>query len=179
MSSRLDGWSLRTIARGPMASVASQATGVLQLGLLLLHGGATDATDSYFYLFGLGLTPVLLLVMGVMYPLLVSESVTQQGLRRLRIAAPLGAAVVLACGFLWLASQRGLAGALPAIASLLAANAVLQARLYYRAVAAEANGDALWISGIALPANLCACAVLVLPWPSSAAATVAMSAALV
>jgi hypothetical protein len=180
MRSRVDGWNLRTLGRGPVASVASQATGMLQLGLLLLlHGGATDATDSYFYLFSLGLTPVLLLVVGVMYPLLISESVTQKGLRRLRVAAPLGAALVVGGGFLWLASQRGLAEPLPAIAVLLAVNSVLQARLYYRAVAAEATGDALWISGIALPANLCACAVLALPWPSSAAATVAMSAALV
>jgi hypothetical protein len=162
-----------------VASALSQATGLLQLGLLLLHGGATHATDNYFYLFGLGLTPVLILVLGVMYPLLVSEAITQRGLRRIHVASPLIAALSVACGAAWVASQRGPTGALPAIASLLAVNAVLQALLHFRAVAAEADGDALWISGIALPANSSACAVLVFPWASSALAAVAMSAALV
>jgi hypothetical protein len=179
MRSELRGWSLRTIVRGPVASVLSQATGLLQLGLLLLHGGATRATDNYFYLFGLGLTPVLILVLGVMYPLLVSEAISRRGLQRIRFATPLICALVVVCGAAWVASQRGPAGALPTIASLLAVNAVLQALLHFRAVAAEADGDALWISGIALPANASACAVLVFPWASSAAAAVAMSAALV
>src|SRR3954468_24022646 len=98
MRSELRGWSLRTIVRGPVASVTSQATGLLQLGLLLLHGGATHATDNYFYLFGLGVTPVLVLALGVMYPLLVSEAITKRGLGRIRLATPLISALAVAGG---------------------------------------------------------------------------------
>src|SRR3712207_7156628 len=51
MRGRLDARTRRAVVRGPVAATASQAAGLLQIGLLLLHGGATDATDAYFYLF--------------------------------------------------------------------------------------------------------------------------------
>ena len=87
--------ALTRIARGPVASAASQAAGLVQVGLLLLHGGATNATDTYFYLFTFGLTPTQILIVGVMYPLLLNgESLTRRGLVRIRRATPALAAVI-------------------------------------------------------------------------------------
>ncbi|MGK5169812.1 hypothetical protein [Geodermatophilus sp. CPCC 205761] len=171
---------VRVGLRGPVASIASQAAGLLQLALLLLHGGATAATDAYLYLFTLGQTPVLLLVVGVVYPMLLNDQrISPRGLRRLRVAAPLLGATFVLAGSLWLHANRGLDGQFVAIAVALLLNAVLQGRLFFRAVVAEAAGDALWIAGIALPANVCACIALAFPWGSSEDATTAMVVALV
>jgi hypothetical protein len=68
--------------------------------------------------------------------------------------------------------------ALLVVAVVMSLNAVLQGLLYRRAAAAEAGGDPLWIAGIALPANICACAVLAWPWETSTSATLAMVMAL-
>jgi hypothetical protein len=166
--------------RGPAISLASQITGLAQIALLLSHGGATGATDTYFYLFSLGLTPTLILVQGLMYPLLLNETkISQNGLRRIRKGTPLLAFGFILVGCGWLALRGRLHGEQLPLAILIAANTVLQARLFFRAVAAEASGNPLWISGIALPANLTACVMLLLPWRSSLAATTAMLVALV
>jgi hypothetical protein len=149
------------------------------VGLLLLHGGATNATDTYFYLFTWGLTPSLILVVGVMYPMLLNTRVaSRRALRRIRFTAPASAVLCVLVGYAWLATNRQMSAALFAIALLMSANAALQARIYFRAVAAEAGGDALWISGLALPANISACAVLAWPWDTSTAATTAMVGAI-
>lgn len=170
----------RAVIRGPLAATASQAVGLLQIGLLLLRGGATDETDTYFYLFTAGLTPVHILVVGVMYPLLLNaQPISQRGLARIRVAAPITAAAFVAGGCLWIARARQLDEHLLTIAVILAVNAILQGCLYFRAVAAEAGGDALWTAGIALPANACACAALLWPWEDSSAATTAMVVGLV
>jgi hypothetical protein len=172
--------TLLVASRGPAASVASQAIGLLQIGLLLLHGGVTNATDTYFYLFTLGLTPILILVMGVMYPMLLNgQPISRRGLRRIRLAATFSAVACVLGGYGWLAANREMDATLLIVAVFLSANAVLQAQLYSRAAAAEAGGNALWISGIALPANVGACAALAWPWGSSNAATIAMVAGLV
>ena len=171
--------SLARLARGPVASAASQAAGLVQVGLLLVHGGATNATDTYFYLFALGLTPTQILIVGVMYPLLLNgDSLTPRGLVRLRRVTPALAAISVLAAYAWLALNRDMGAALHVIAAVMSLNAVLQARLHYRACAAEAGGDSLWIPGIALPANLAACISLALPWSSSTAATTAMVSAL-
>src|SRR5690242_12183540 len=60
--------------RGPAASLASQVASLLQFALLLARGGASEATDAYFYLFNLGLMPITMLLGGLMYPQLVSTS---------------------------------------------------------------------------------------------------------
>lgn len=147
--------------------------------MLLLHGGATNATDTYFYLFSLGLTPTLILIVGVMYPMLLNrDGITQRGLRRIRWVTPVLAAACVLVGYGWLAANRDMGAALLVIACVMSLNSVLQAAIYYRSAAAEAGGDALWISGVALPANLAACAVLVWPWGSSMTATLAMVIAL-
>ncbi len=167
------------VIRGPVASAASQAAGLLQVVLLLLQGGATNATDTYFYLFAIGLTPTQILIVGVMYPLLLNgDSLTRRGLMRIRITTPLLAATSVLVAYAWLAVNRDTGGALHIVAAVMSVNAVLQALLYYRASAAEAGGEALWISGIALPANLAACLSLTWPWASSTVATTAMVSAL-
>src|SRR5450759_266652 len=168
-----------TWLRGPLASFASQATGLVQLGLLLSHGGATRATDAYFYLFSLGLTPTLILLYGLMYPLLLNEQqVSRAGLRRIRTSGPVLSAVFVVAGCGWLRLRGRLDDDMLPLIVLLAGNAVVQNRLLFRAVAAEAGGSALWISGVALPANLAACTVLLIPWKTSLSSAVAMVAAL-
>jgi hypothetical protein len=53
-------------------------------------------------------------------------------------------------------------------------NAVVQARLWFRAIAAEAGGQAVWIAGVALPANIVAVAALAPAWSAPELAVTAM-----
>jgi hypothetical protein len=104
------------------------------VGLLLIHGGATNATDTYFYLFALGLTPTQILIVGVMYPLLLNgNALTSRGLVRLRRVTPALAAISVVAAYAWLALNRDMGGALHVIAAVMSLNAVLQARLHNRA----------------------------------------------
>lgn len=170
---------VRRAARAPAASLLSQVVGLAQVGLLLVRAGANEATDAFFYLFTLGLIPTLMLITGIVYPRLVSTSpMSSRGLQRMRLAAPTVAAALVVAGSLWIRSQGRLHDELVPLACLLLLNAVLQARLYFRAAASEAGGVALWSAGIALPANAGAVALLLLPWSSPAHAVTAMAAGL-
>jgi hypothetical protein len=149
------------------------------LVLLLVRGGATNATDTYFYLFSLGLTPVLILVVGVMGPLLLnSQTLSKRGLQIIHFGAPTCAAFAVMGGYAWLRTHRQMEDELLSIALIMSLNAVLQGLLYYRAVAAEASGNASWSAGIAFPANAAACLALAWPWSTSITATLAMVSAL-
>ena len=56
---------------------------------------------------------------------------------------------------------------------------MVQARLWFRAVAIEARGNAIWIAGVALPANMLAVIVLLFPWNTPAIVMTAMTGGLV
>ena len=166
--------------RGPVISAASQGIGLVQLLLMLARAGTNDATDTYFYLFNLGLVPINCIVVGMMYPsLLNSHRISRAGVAGIRRATPVLCALFVLGGALWLGNNGRLGGPLSALVALSVLNAVIQARLWFRAVAAEAGGEAMWIAGVALPPNVLAVVALIYPWHSPAAAMTAMTTGLV
>lgn len=166
--------------RGPLISLLSQGVGLIQLGAILLVIGASEATDAYFYLFSLGLIPVLILLVGLMYPSMLTElRMSKVGLARLRWITPLASILFILGGSLWLELSSRFAVALIPLVVVLSINAVFQGAAWFRAIAAEAEGEQLWISGIALPANAFATLLLVPPWPTKTMAVLAMTIGLV
>jgi hypothetical protein len=151
-----------------------------QILLLLLRAGANEATDAYYYLFNLGLTPITGIIVGVVYPsMLNAERLSRLDLKRLRTAVPILCVVMVTGGSGWLAINGRLPPELVPLAALSSANSVIQARLWFRAVAAEAGGQAMWIAGVALPPNIVAVAILVAPWSSPTGAVTGMVTGLV
>ena len=166
---------VKTLLRAPVASIASQAVGLAQLGLLLLRAGANEATDAYFYLFNLGMLAITGIIAGVVYPSLLSaERLSRSDLRLVRNAVPVLSLLMVAGGAAWLAVNQRLGTGLYALVALSGVNAMVQGRLWFRAVAAEAGGHALWIAGVALPANVLAVAALAPPWRDPEIAVTAM-----
>jgi hypothetical protein len=160
-------------------SLSSQAVGLVQLLLILLRAGTNQATDAYFYLFTLGLAPITCVVVGVMYPSLLNERrITRRGLVRIRRITPLLSLFFVTAGSMWLLANGRLSGQLVGVAIACAVNSMIQARLWFRAVATEAGGNAFWVAGVALPANLLATAVLLFPWNTPAITMIAMTCGL-
>ena len=169
----------RTWLGPPALSLASQAVGVLQLLLLLWRYGATNATDTYFYLFNLGNLPIQILVVGVLYPLLLNdERVSRRGAALFARWVPAAGIAAVGVGAGWLHVTGRVGGETLPIIAFSALNAFMQARVWVRAVAAEAGGTPHWVSGVALPANLFATTVIALPWPNSDSTVTAMTAVL-
>ncbi|GHP17323.1 hypothetical protein RN2511_020590 [Rhodococcus sp. NKCM2511] len=165
--------------RGPVLSLASQGTGVVQLALLIWRNGANTSTDAYFYLWNLGLLPTLTLLVGVMYPMLLSEHrISRRGVGILRWSTPLLSIVFVGVGAAWLELNGKLGIDLLPIVAASAANAAIQAVVWFRAVFSEAEGDPRWMSGIALPANMLAVLTLLIPWGDPVRSVTAMLIAL-
>ena len=170
---------VRTFLRAPVASIASQAVGLLQLGLLLLRAGANQATDAFYYLFSLGMVSITGIIVGVVYPSLLNhERLSRSDLRSIRNAVPVLSLLMVGGGAAWLGVNDRLGSGLYALVALSGANAVVQARLWFRAVAAEAGGQAVWIAGVALPANIIAVAALAPQWRTPELAVTAMAGGL-
>jgi hypothetical protein len=171
---------IRVMLKAPVLSLSSQFVGMVQLALLLFKVGANEATDVYFYLFNLGMVPTTGLIVGVMYPSLLNEHrLSRRDLAVLRWLTPLLCVVVAGVGSLWLIFNDRLDAQLAWVAAFCVANSVVQARCWYRAVAAEAGGNAAWIAGIALLPNVLAAVALLFPWPSETTAVEAMVGGLV
>jgi hypothetical protein len=149
--------------------------GMAQLALLLFRVGANEATDAYFYLFNLGLIPIHGIIVGVMYPALLNEErLSRRNLAIIRWLTPLICLAIVGSGAGWLWVNDRLGKGLAPIAALCLINSIVQARLWYRAVAAEAGGKASWIAGVALPPNAVATIALLIPWQSANTAMSAM-----
>jgi hypothetical protein len=160
-------------------SLASQVSGLAQLAALLWRFGPSNATDAYFYLFNLGNLPTQILIVGVLYPMMLSaDRVTRRGAKRFGWFVPLAALAVVAAGAGWLWVQNRVTEGLVPILALAALNAAFQARLWFRAVSAEAEGSSRWVAAVALPANVLATLVLLIPWPTSEITVTAMLVAL-
>jgi hypothetical protein len=151
-----------------------------QLALLLIRVGANEATDAYFYLFNLGLIPIHGIIVGIMYPSLLNEErLSQRNLAIIRWCTPLVCLTIGAAGAGWLWFNGRLGQSLVPVAALCLINSVVQARLWYRAVAAEAGGKASWIAAVALPSNTVATILLLIPWSSVNGAMSAMVSGLI
>lgn len=169
----------RGLLSAPVLSLASQASGLAQLAALLWRHGPSNATDAYFYLFNLGNLPTQIFIVGVLYPMMLSsDRVTRRGAKRFGRIVPLAALAVVAAGTLWLWAQGRVTDGLIPILVLAALNAVFQTRLWFRAVCAEAEGSPGWVAAVALPANVLATLVLLIPWSTSEATVTAMMSAL-
>ncbi|MCR2764236.1 hypothetical protein NQ152_12050 [Microbacterium sp. zg.B48] len=166
-------------ALAPILSVASQGIGVGQLILLLARVGANDATDVYLYLFNMGMLPTQIVTVGVVFPMLLNrERITARLARLIRRWIPfVGSGFVLLAAF-WMALNGRLEELLLPIVAASVVNAFLQARVWIRAIGAEAAGDPNWISGIAIPANVLAVGALLLPLPTPELLIFAMVSAL-
>jgi hypothetical protein len=174
------GLPISNLVGGPAVSLASQGVGLAQVGLLILRAGANSATDAYFYLFNMAMLPTLILISSVMYPMLINEQkMSQRGLRRVRWITPFLGTIFVGVGALWLDRSGRLGPALVPLVFVSAANAVVQALVWFKAVCAQAAGGARWISGVALPANFVATVALLVPWGSAVATVTAMVGALV
>jgi hypothetical protein len=166
---------IKAISTAPALSLSSQLVGMAQLALLLLRVGANEATDAYFYLFNLGMVPIHGIIVGVMYPSLLNEErLSKRNIATIRWLTPLICLTAVAAGAGWLWANDRLQESLFLLVLMCMANAVVQARLWYRAVAAEAGGNASWIAGVALPPNLIATIALLISWQSATAAISAM-----
>ena len=171
---------LRRFSGAPLLSMASQIIGLMQLLLLVFRTGASNATDSYLYLFNMGMLPIQVLIVGIMYPRLLNNArITAVGVRRIGVLAPIVSVMLVVAGSAWIALQGRWDAGILLIASLCAVNAAIQAVAWFHAVSAEAGGNPIWTAAVALPANLLATLVLVLPWADTQSATVAMLIALV
>lgn len=169
----------RSIFRAPALSLASQIIGMIQLFVLLWRYGATNATDAYFYLFNLGNLPSQILLVGVLYPMLLNDQkISRRSARLFGAGVSLVGIAAVGVGALWLFRTGRVDPDIVPIIGFSAANAFFQCMLWYRAVAAEAGGVPQWVSAIALPANLLATLVILLPWSSSTSTVTAMTAAL-
>jgi hypothetical protein len=169
----------RSVLRAPALSLASQVAGLLQLAVLLWRHGPSNATDAYFYLFNLGNLPTQILTVGVLYPMLLNtDRITRLGAARFGRWVPVGALAAVALGSIWLGITGRITPDLMPVLLLSGANAVVQAKLWFRAVGAEAGGAPQWVSAIALPANALAIVVMLFPWPSSTSTVTVMMSAL-
>lgn len=171
---------LTSLLRAPALSIASQSFGLAQLALLLLfHGGATESTDTYLYLFTLGITPTLVLTIGVLYPsLLTPHLVSRWAVRAIALCNPVASAGAVALGAIWLSESSAAAPNILLLTAIMSFNSALQSRTYYWAIRAESTGNALWTASLAIPPNMLACAVLLFPWTTSNAAVIAMAIAI-
>lgn len=156
----------RILSRGlaPGISVASQLVGIIQLLLLLLRVGANDATDAYIYLFNMGMLPTQILTVGVVFPMLLNtDRLTRRAAAWAKYVVPLLSMISVVLASTWIWSNGRLGTQLIPIVCASALNAYFQACVWSRAIGAEAGGDATWISGIAIPANVLAVIALCLP----------------
>ncbi|MDR6505103.1 hypothetical protein [Arthrobacter oryzae] len=170
----------KSIVRGPALSLGSQLIGLAQLLVLLWRVGANESTDAYFYLFNIGMLPIQIVIVGVMYPLLLNDDkITRRAIKRLRWLTPLLCSLLVAAGAGWLYISERLGPDLAPIAVASLVNATLQARVWFRAVTAEAAGNPRWISGVALPANFLALLILLFPFSSAPSAVLFMICGLI
>jgi hypothetical protein len=161
--------------RAPLVALASQVSGLIQLALILGRVGPDRATDTYFYLFNLGFVPISCIIVGMMYPSLLNDKrMSRHGLQTIRWVTPLVSAAFVGGGVVWLLANHRLDPPLIGLTVACGVNAVVQTQLWFRAVAAEAGGSAIWVSGVAVPPNVLAALALAYPWHAPVAAMTAM-----
>jgi hypothetical protein len=157
-----------------MVSALSQFIGLVQILLLTRNGGAGSGSDAYFFLFSMALLPIQILLAGLLYPLLLNQTgTTPRTLRRLRLLTPWACVIMVMVGALWLWHLGKLTPSIYGLVILCALNGLVSARLWYYCLELAADGEVIWLAGVALPANILACLVIVNAWsPSTARATI-------
>ncbi|MBF4633030.1 hypothetical protein ITJ38_01285 [Agreia pratensis] len=137
-------------------------------------------TDAYFYLFNIGMLPIQVLIVGVMYPLLLNaERLSRRGIRRIQWITPSLSIVLILGGAAFLALNGRLHLGLLPLVGLAVVNAFVQSLLWFRGVTAEASGNPRWNAAIALPANALATVTLLFPFKQPEVIVAVMVGALV
>lgn len=131
-------------------SVVSQTLGLIQL-FILLHRGAGQATDAYFYILAWSMVPIQVLLVGTYYPtVLRGGKLTAKREKILTATAACStAAMTLGAFAVYRSVASGFAGLdLLALAAAVAALASIPA--WWVALRESASGDPRWLSGITL-----------------------------
>jgi hypothetical protein len=164
-----------------VVSALSQFIGLVQIVLLTRNGGAGRGSDAYFFLFSMALLPIQILLAGLLYPLLLNQTgTTTRTLRRLRLLTPWACVMMVMVGALWLWHLGKLTPSIYGLVALCAINGFVSAKLWYHSLELAADGEAIWLAGVALPANVLACLFIVNAWsPSTARATIMVGGLLV
>jgi hypothetical protein len=161
--------------RAPVVSGVSQLVGLIQIVLLTRGGAAGLATDTYFFLFNLSLLPVQILLAGLLYPTLLNQTLGHSRSRLIhwvRLGTPFLCVVAVALGAGWLWHLNKFPSDLYFLMALCALNGFISAHIWYHCLEIAIEGRALWLAGVALPANLIACLAIAKAWdPASLRAT--------
>jgi hypothetical protein len=165
----------------PAVATLSQFIGLVQIVLLTRSGGAGRGSDAYFFLYSMAFLPTQILLAGLLYPLLLSQTgAAPQTLQRLKALTPWSCVLMVMLGVFWLWHLGHLTPQLYALAILSALNGFVAAKLWYHCLELTADGEVIWLAGIALPANLLACVSIGYAWtPSSLRATVMVGGLLI
>ena len=124
--------------------------------------------------------PITCIIVGVMYPSLLNERrMTRRGLIRIRRITPLLSLLFVAAGSLWLLANDRLSGQLVGVAIACAVNSMVQARLWFRAVATEAGRKRNLDCRGRASRQYVAVTVLLFPWNTPAIVMTAMTCGLV
>jgi len=160
-------------AVAPLVAGLSQLTGLLQLVLLTRAGGAGHASDAYFFLFSMAFLPVQVLLAGLLYPLLLNPSrPNERTLARLKRFTPWSCVLMVLVAAAWLSHTGTLSPSLYVLVGLSGVNGFISAVVWYHCLHLTADGAAIWLAGVALPANVGACLLIAHAWvPSSLRAT--------
>ncbi|WP_148043420.1 hypothetical protein [Flexivirga caeni] len=127
----------------------------------------------------MGMLPIQIGIVGLLYPMLLNRHrATRRVAERIGFLATASSVVLVAGASLWLIHNHRAASTVIVVALPSLANSLVQTRVWFLAVVAEAGGNPMWISGVAVPANLLAVFTLLVPWPHHLAVS-AMVCALV
>lgn len=163
-------------ARAPAVAAASQFLGLVQIYLLTRQHGAGTASDAYFFLFSMSLLPTQVLLVGVAYPILLNSGsgAERRSVSQLQRLVPAVCVGSVAVGTAWLFHVHRLTDAIGVLVAACAANGFISAINWHRALRIAADGNAMWLAGVALPANAVACLAIIDPWNSASTRATAM-----
>lgn len=162
---RVDRSSAVRLFSGPLLSAASQLIGALQLLLILVRIGADSNTDAYFYLWTFGMLPVMTLLSGVLYPMLINRArVSRAFLRGVPVVSSVSSVFLVAVAMWWLVHSGREIDSFYLITGLMCSLVLLQNAVWFRAVIHAAHGEPNWLAGIALVPNVFAVVALSLPY---------------
>lgn len=165
----------------PLVAATAQAMGLLQIILLLRGVGATRISDAYFFLFGWGLAPTQVVMMGVMYPRWLRRGRPRYLSEVLWVSGTSLAGGILTMGalFVYCFLSKGDWHEYIVIAGFLATNSAIATLAWAVALLKAAEGRSLALATVTLPANSLACLGIVFGGQDQGLRVVFMSVGLI